>query len=52
MRLLAQTVDAVRLFGGNAIWKDVSQRLLDDMCQQRTGAAGHGAILRRCNQTS
>jgi hypothetical protein len=32
-----QTVDAVRLFGGNAIWKDVVQRLLDDTCQQRTG---------------
>jgi hypothetical protein len=32
-----QTVDAVRLFGGNATWKDVAQRLLDDTCQQRTG---------------
>jgi hypothetical protein len=32
-----QTVDAVRLFGGNAIWKDVARRLLDDTCQQRTG---------------
>jgi hypothetical protein len=32
-----QTVDAVRLYGGRAIWKDVSQRLLDDTCQQRTG---------------
>jgi hypothetical protein len=32
-----QTADAVRLFGGNAIWKDVAQRLLDDTCQQRTG---------------
>ena len=32
-----QTVDAVRLYGGNAIWKDVAQRLLDDTCQQRTG---------------
>jgi hypothetical protein len=32
-----QTVDAVRLFGGNAIWKGVAQRLLDDTCQQRTG---------------
>ena len=32
-----QTVDAVRLYGGNAIWKDVGQRLLDDTCQQRTG---------------
>ena len=32
-----QTVDAVRLFGGGAIWKDVARRLLDDTCQQRTG---------------
>jgi hypothetical protein len=32
-----QTVDAVRLYGSNAIWKDVAQRLLDDSCQQRTG---------------
>jgi hypothetical protein len=32
-----QTVDAVRLFSANAIWKEVAQRLLDDTCQQRTG---------------
>ena len=32
-----QTVDAIRLYGGNAIWKDVAQRLLDNTCQQRTG---------------
>jgi hypothetical protein len=32
-----QTVDAVRLYGGKAIWKDVAQRLLDDTCEQRTG---------------
>ena len=32
-----QTVDAIRLYGGNAIWKQVAQRLLDDTCQQRTG---------------
>jgi hypothetical protein len=32
-----QTLDAVRLYGGNAIWKDVAQRLLDNTCQQRTG---------------
>ncbi|SED04230.1 hypothetical protein SAMN05444164_3505 [Bradyrhizobium erythrophlei] len=32
-----QTVDAVRLYGGNAIWKDIAQRLLDNTCQQRTG---------------
>ena len=32
-----QTVDAVRLYGGKATWKDVAQRLLDDTCQVRTG---------------
>ena len=32
-----QTVDAVRLYGSNANWKDVARRLLDDSCQQRTG---------------
>jgi hypothetical protein len=32
-----QTADAVRLYGGNALWKDVAQRLLDNTCQQRTG---------------
>ena len=32
-----QTADAVRLYGGNAVWKDVAQRLLGDTCQQRTG---------------
>jgi hypothetical protein len=32
-----QTVDAVRLYGGKAVWRDVAQRLLDDTCQQRTG---------------
>ena len=32
-----QTADAVRLYGGNAIWNDVAQRLLDNTCQQRTG---------------
>jgi hypothetical protein len=32
-----QTVDAIRLYGGNAIWEQVAQRLLDDTCQQRTG---------------
>jgi hypothetical protein len=25
------------LYGGNAVWKDVAQRLLDNTCQQRTG---------------
>src|ERR1700738_2785146 len=32
-----ETADAVRLYGGNAVWKDVAQRLLDNPCQQRTG---------------
>ena len=32
-----QKADAVRLYGGNAVWKDVGQRLLDNTCQQRTG---------------
>ena len=33
-----QTVDAIRLYGGKAVWKEVGQRLLDDTCQQRTGS--------------
>jgi hypothetical protein len=32
-----QTADAIRLYGKNAVWKQVAQRLLDDTCQQRTG---------------
>jgi hypothetical protein len=32
-----QKADAVRLYGGKAIWKNVGQRLLDDTCQIRTG---------------
>jgi hypothetical protein len=32
-----QKVDAVRLAGAHAVWKNVGQRLLDDTCQQRTG---------------
>ena len=32
-----QKVDALRLYGTNAIFKDVAQRLLDNTCQQRTG---------------
>jgi hypothetical protein len=32
-----QTADAIRLYGGNAVWKIVAQRLLDNTCQQRTG---------------
>ena len=33
-----RTADAVRLYGGNRVWQDVAQRLLDDTCQQRTGS--------------
>jgi hypothetical protein len=32
-----QRLDAVKLYGPHAIWKDVGQRLLDDGCQVRTG---------------
>lgn len=32
-----QKVDAVRLAGPEAVWKDFGQRLLDDTCRQRTG---------------
>jgi hypothetical protein len=32
-----QKVDAIRLYGQHAIWKDVGQRLLNDTCRQRTG---------------
>jgi hypothetical protein len=32
-----QTVDAIRLYGGKAVWIEVGQRLLDDTCQVRTG---------------
>ncbi|TMJ48862.1 MAG: hypothetical protein E6G85_23225 [Alphaproteobacteria bacterium] len=32
-----QKVDAIRLYGQRAIWKDVGRRLLDDTCTQRTG---------------
>jgi rubredoxin len=31
-----QKADAVRLYGPDAIWRDVSQRLLDNTCTQRT----------------
>jgi hypothetical protein len=30
-----QKVDAARLYGPDALWKDVGQRLLDDTCQHR-----------------
>ena len=32
-----QKADAVRLYGAEAEWKTVGQRLLDNTCQQRTG---------------
>ncbi|MHC2623992.1 hypothetical protein ACVIW2_006024 [Bradyrhizobium huanghuaihaiense] len=32
-----QKVDAVRLYGRDAVWRDVSQRLLDNTCTLRTG---------------
>jgi hypothetical protein len=32
-----QKADATRLYGEKAVWRDVSQRLLDNTCQRRTG---------------
>ncbi|WP_271627830.1 hypothetical protein [Bradyrhizobium sp. CCBAU 11445] len=32
-----QKVDAVRLYGREAVWKDVARRLLDNTCAERTG---------------
>jgi len=32
-----QMVDAIRLYGRDAVWRDVGQRLLDKTCTQRTG---------------
>jgi len=32
-----QKADAVRLYGPEALWRDVGLRLLNDTCQQRTG---------------
>lgn len=32
-----QKVDAARLYGREALWKDVGRRLLDNTCTQRTG---------------
>jgi hypothetical protein len=32
-----QTVDAVKLYGEHAIWKEIGMKLLDDGCQMRTG---------------
>jgi hypothetical protein len=33
-----QTLDAIRLYGGEITWKEVGQQLLDNTCQQRTGS--------------
>lgn len=35
-----QMIDAVRLYGEHAIWKDVGMRLLDNTCRERTGRYG------------
>jgi hypothetical protein len=32
-----QKADAVRLYGAQAVWKEVGKRMLDDTCQQRSG---------------
>jgi hypothetical protein len=32
-----QKADAARLYGQDALWKAVGQRLLDNTCTQRTG---------------
>ena len=32
-----QKVDAIRMYGHQALWRDVAMRLLDNTCQQRTG---------------
>jgi hypothetical protein len=32
-----QKADALRLYGPQAVWKDVANRLLDNTCQHRTG---------------
>jgi hypothetical protein len=32
-----QRLDAVKLYGPHAVWKNIGQRLLDDGCQGRTG---------------
>jgi hypothetical protein len=32
-----QRLDAIKLYGPHAVWKDVGNRLLDDGCQHRTG---------------
>lgn len=32
-----QKVDATRLYGADAVWKEVGKRLLDNTCTHRTG---------------
>jgi hypothetical protein len=32
-----QRIDAVRLHGERAVWREAGQRLLDDTCMRRTG---------------
>ncbi|WP_247969811.1 hypothetical protein [Bradyrhizobium sp. 195] len=32
-----QRVDATRLYGADAVWKEVGRRTLDNTCTQRTG---------------
>jgi hypothetical protein len=32
-----QTADAVRLYGALALWKNVGMKMLDNVCQERTG---------------
>jgi hypothetical protein len=32
-----QIVDALRIYGALAVWKDVGMQLLDDGCRERTG---------------
>jgi hypothetical protein len=32
-----QRLDAIKLYGPHAVWKDVGGKMLDNGCQQRTG---------------
>ncbi len=32
-----QKADALRLYGAEAVWREIGQRLLDDTCTRRTG---------------
>lgn len=33
-----QRVDAIRMYGGGALWKDVGHRILDNTCDHRSGS--------------